>query len=237
MTKSIFVIMTTYFPEGIAGKKRGAIAVNTAVSWATNLHADGRDIQLMVSDDGSDPEHEKFLDLIVRAWKRRGLTATIERSDRKGVGGSLNERLAYLQKTHPEAFWIYTTDDWALEKPLDLQPALRLMDSIGYDIVRLLPLHPNLKCQTRFYEPIGWWLDIDVKYGGFAFATRPFLARVGLTQKYGKFTPKVNAYVTEQDFAKKLNAADVKIAALVDLHGPWRHLGDDPEVEVGTIEP
>jgi len=123
---------------------------------------------------------------------------------------------------------MYTTDDWLLTESLDLELPLWLLGpEVGYDLVRLGPIHPNLDCRTKFTAGHGWWLDVDSRYG-FAFATRPFLASPSLVQKIGPFDEGMNAYDTERQYSNRC-AGNILVAA-INLAGPWEHIG---EFEVG----
>lgn len=153
-----------------------------------------------------------------------------------GIGASLNRALQFVEKDEP---WIYTTDDWKLPDMYDdsavesvnFELALWLLTQ-GYDVVRLGPIHPNLECTTMFQAGHGWWLDLHTssQWGGFHFATRPFLAAPSLVQKVGPFEEGVDAYACEKDYSERVrDHGGISIAA-INLAGPWEHIG---EYEVG----
>lgn len=140
-----------------------------------------------------------------------------------GIGASLNRALSQVRGN-----WMYTTDDWLLIGPLHLELPLWLLDQ-GYDLVRIGPPHPNVRCTTNFQAGHGWWLDIDVYSNQYACATRPFVAAPSLMEKIGPWTEGVDSYRAEIDFGLRCQMYDV-IAAQTTLHGPWEHIG---EYEVG----
>lgn len=185
----------------------------------------------MLADDGSeDTDYLKHCAAI--ATERWDTPTTVTQANRKGIGGSLNLALKEIDFAE---FWMYSVDDWVLTQPLDLEPALRLIREGGVDYVRLNPMHPNLVCTTKFNETLGWWLDIHHGMGGFSFATRPFIATKNFYKIIGPFKEGVNAYEMEQDYAERVSTIkEINLAALIDLHGPWKHVGVQ---EVGRISP
>lgn len=231
----ISVVMTTYIPEG--GDIRGEYARKTAIGIEDYLTHGEDKMNFHIADDGSYntlPLTDLLLE-IDKYWSSIWSTS-ISIAQRKGVGGSLNRALDQI----PSDIWMYITDDWMLEEYLNIIPAIKLIRDHDYDYVRLGPTHPGLSCMTRFNQDIGWWLDIFPEKGGFAFATRPFLASKKFIRKIGPFTEGLNAYETERDYAErcyklaKSGSVSLLFAEIVNLHGPWVHIG---EYEVGTIEP
>lgn len=211
----VTVVMTTYNPEPSAPRFKymqrcvDALGENIPQPKA-----------LIVADDGS-PEP---LDVRWHATQwQKGVTSITGVHD--GIGTSLNRAMRLLMPDEP---WIYTTDDWLLTDELDLALPLHLLD-IGYDLVRLGPIHPNVSCTTRFEYPWGWWLDLDVHSNQYTCATRPFLASPRLMQKVVSWTQGVDSYQAEIDFGRECQEGDVRAAA-INLAGPWEHIG---EYEVG----
>lgn len=225
----ITVVMTTYSPRD--KPERGKYAIRTTNSMLAFLGCDlePSDLRLHIADDGS-YDSNFMLDVSKAVNTIWGSSPNITNSARHGIGASLN-----LALQNVEGLWVYNTDDWVLSSTLDLDPAIKLIQS-GYDVVRLGPIHPNLSCVTRFSTDLGWWLDIDPHYG-FAFATRPFLATKKFYNKIGPFKEDVNAYIVERDYADRVaqhNDIKIALAGNVLLEGPWVHIG---EVEVGTDDP
>lgn len=223
----IDVVMTCYFPADVPERQQYALAA--AFSLRKNLdYSSG--LRLIVADD-SEEVQQGTIDELTRIgsayWENDALHT---RSYHQGIGASLNTALEQVSN-----MWLYTTDDWELTGLLDLDGPSRLLAQ-GYDLVRLGPVHPDLQCVTRFQVGLGWWLDINQQYGGFAFATRPFLATKQFYEKVGPFDVKQNSYETERLYAERIaRRADIKLAYWggVDLSGPWQHLG---LVEVGYRE-
>lgn len=202
------IVMTTYFPSDELGEKRYQVCQRTVLALTKLVGAEY--FELHIADDGS----ELAVDL-----------TPCTNSERRGIGASLNLALAHEQRTSDT--WMYTPDDWLLLEELDLDKALELIKR-GYDVVRIGPTHPNLTCQTMFDG--FWWLDIDVKSQGLAFATRPFVASYDFYDRIGPFDEGLNVYDTEVRYAQRVAEKGAKIAQLVDLHGPWEHLGEDLQV-------
>lgn len=218
----ITVVMTTYFPESDLGNERVGYARRVVTSLLKRLVADEQ-LQLLIADDGSPESRDQIIhELILEADDYWETMSKYTNSKRAGIGGSLNRALEKI-----DDLWMYTTDDWHLVDTLDLSGPIKLLRYRDYDLVRLGPIHPDLRCTTRFDNSIGWWLDIDQCYGGFAFATRPFLATRGFYDKVGKFDEKLNSYETERLYAERVAKSTAKLAYWggVDLAGPWDHLG------------
>lgn len=209
----ITVVMTTY--EDGTGH-RFINAKDSLWSLIRHLKYDGQ-LQLHIADDGS-ANHEELVqtlhDIALRGWNTHG---TASNAARRGIGASLNLALAKV-----DYLWLYTTDDWVLERDLDLNKVAKLMTM--YDMVRLGPLHPNLRCEIKFQVGIGWWLDIDPSYG-FAFATRPFVARLDMFNLIGKFNEGLDSYETERMYAERSHNVLYQLAGLLSDGTEWTHVG------------
>lgn len=225
----VAVVMSTWNPPG---GERGKYAVQTVKALTDNLIcSDMCILRLIIADDGSDDNGfiNECAQIAHTAWGTKTVATVVNRG---GIGASLNKALEQVGVVEN---WMYITDDWVLTKPLDIAPAWKLTREFGYDYVRLNPLHPNLHCQTQFAQNVGWWLRLEQSKGGFAFATRPFLATKKFYETVGPFVEDRNAYDTEADYASRVAARnDLRLAALLDMHGPWQHIGKQ---EVGKIEP
>lgn len=225
----VAVVMSTWNPPG---GERGRYAVETVKALVGNLYCkDACIFRLIIADDGSDDNGFIYecAEIAYSAWGVRTV-ATV--ANRHGIGGSLNKA---LEQVGIAEHWLYCTDDWVLTKPLDIAPALTLMREFEYDYVRLNPMHPNLACKTKFAERVGWWLEIDQTQGGYAFATRPFLATKKFYTHVGPFAENLDAYKTETDYAIRVSKErGLRLAGLVDLHGGWKHVGVQG---VGKIDP
>lgn len=225
----VTVVMTAYAP--LPPDPRAPIRMGYARSVLDSLRDYllwERDIEYLISDDsaqGSLPA-DFYFDLAGTLTKTSYMN-----HNRKGIGGSLNGALGPGGVSTP--MWLYITDDWVLTEYLDLTGPIALIAQCGYDYVRLGPIHPNLECTVKFQAGIGWWLHLHQEAGGFAFATRPFLASRRFYETIGRFIEKQDSYVTEEDYAKRVAASgEVRLAQWggITLHGPWEHIG---EIEVG----
>lgn len=216
----------------MSGYNRPELAEACCAALHDYLEAD-EPIEIRIADDGSDdPER---LEQMLNA----GLIHSYTVAPRRGIGGSLNTALSnlYGYRTHEDALWLYTTDDWLLTQQFNIQPAVDLIRQHDYDYVRLGPLHPDLLCKTRHHNE-QWWLHLDQSAGGFAFATRPFLATRAFYTIVGRFAEHEDAYDTERHYAERVaRTGSVNLAAIVPygMHGPWSHVG--AENDVGRIQP
>lgn len=224
-TVGVSVIMSCYFPDSVP--QRRGYAKQALHGLLNNLYSVD-ELRLIVADDtpeGDDLASSTALNLILDANGVWGSCGIQSRSYHHGIGASLNKA---LEGVADDGLWMYITDDWVLGATLSLQGPVRLLVDRGYDVVRLGPIHPDLMCVTRFDQGIGWWLDIRQEYGGFAFATRPFVATKAFVAKVGPFDEGLNSYETERLYSERIGArGDVKLAywGAVDLAGPWTHVG------------
>lgn len=218
----ITVVITTYAPLG--GEARAEYTRICIDSLIENLRSP-IPLRLHIADDGS--EDTKYIkDVMIKASRAWGTPSSVSNAKHRGIGASLNKAITMVGE-----YWIYSTDDWKLTRKLYLAPAIKLVN-LGYDIVRLGPIHPNLKCITKFNVDIGWWLDISTETG-YAFATRPFLAAKSLYKKIGPFDEGLNAYDTERLYAERVaqrGVVQVAYDGSQSLEGNWEHIG---EYEVG----
>lgn len=218
---NVTVVMTTYAPEG---SRREEYACRSAVSLLDNLT--GADLRLHTADDGS--FDFTYLQNIRKIANTKWRVSTASNSQRNGIGASLNKALDHV--LIGDDLWMYTTDDWVLTRRLDLTKAIKLID-IGYDYVRLGPIHPHLACATQFNADIGWWLLLHQKFGGFAFATRPFLATRRFYTRVGLFKERCDSYVCERDYAERVSQIETLTLGAINLAGPWDNLAyDDPSI-------
>lgn len=222
---NVTVVMTTYAPESL--RVRETYACRSWVGLAENLVAPF-DLKLHTADDGSF-DHAYLQNIRQSASKQWGRLSTASLVNRGGIGASLNAALKFVE----DDLWMYTTDDWLLTRKLDLIKAIKLID-IGYDYVRLGPIHPHLACATQFNVDIGWWLQLHQKFGGFAFATRPFLATKRFYERVGPFKEQCDSYVCERDYADRVSEIDTLTLGAVNLEGPWQDLGQD-DVSIGKV--
>lgn len=248
----VAVVMSTYFPAGEWGVRRAGYAHTSLVSLLSNLRSPVP-LTLVLADDGSAEEHVPELRSLASAQvaaPRPDLTinllgwnkAAIVSGPNAGIGASLNRALDFLEKqwgTEGWA-WMYTTDDWALTacSGLDLKLPIQLLDA-GYDIVRLGLPHPGLSCLTHYRTGYGYWLGIDLAYGGFGFSTRPSLLSPHLRSVAGRFDEHLNAYDVERLYAERVveNGARLSAAIVVDsFNHTWTDLAEDDD-SLGAVRP
>ncbi len=223
------IIMTTYCPE--PGHPRGVYGPRVINSLYEHLITADKP-RLIVANDGVVDEPHCYK--IAEAADGLCDKILIVGGPRAGIGGSLNRALEHVSYSDT---WMYLTDDWALTEDYDLSQAERLISEAGYHYVRLGPPHPNIRCTTRFTAGLGWWLQLLPAFGGFAFATRPFIATPNFWSTVGRFKENCDAYVCERDYSDRVTQADqLPMAEVVSgtLQGPWLHIG---EAEVGDKFP
>lgn len=216
----VSIVVTTYFTNSVP--QREQYARDSVQSLLNNLAcSDG--LQLILADDSVLPQQTigDLLDVANDAKYDKWHGNTYTNSGHSGIGASLNRALR-----HVKDYFVYTTDDWVLTHPLNLDGPLALIKT-GYDLVRLGPVHPDLQCVTRFNATIGWWLDLRQEYGGFCFATRPFIATKAFYEKIGPFDEGLNSYETERLYAERVGKSTARLAywGAVNLAGPWEHIG------------
>lgn len=222
--------MTCYAPV----EERAMYAQRVAQSLADYLRAD-EPIALHVADDGSPEPY--CADLVAYADAIRDFGhfdhVSYSVSPRMGIGGSLNLAMQHIAD---DELFFYITDDWELTNYIDLSVPARLIRDLNYDYVRVGPIHPNLVCATRYEQGYDFWLELQPQYGGFCFATRPFLARKRFYDVVGPFEEYLDAYDTERLYAEKVKQeySQVKLAHVGDLTGCFQHIGKFP---VGKIQP
>lgn len=221
----ITVVMTTYFPQTEVGKERLYYA-RQCIQALKQINTN-EPLRLHIADDGSDYELVSTLPKLSEYWETH---STYSNSGHNGIGASLNCALSNI-----DDLWLYVTDDWMLTRPLNIDGPIRLLRDRNYDLVRLGPIHPGLHCIVKFEETIGWWLDLQPHYGGFAFGTRPFIATKDFYNKVGPFDEQLNSYETERLYSERVSKEPVKLAYWggIDLAGPWKHLGT---TSVGSID-
>lgn len=210
-------VVMTYYEDGTG--HRTEYAVDAIWSLIAHLRYSGK-LELHIADDSEDREDENVNQLLALGNKW-GSQATYSCSHHNGIGASLNLALAKVKD-----LWLYTTDDWQLNKDLNLDKAVKLIKQNSYDYVRLGPLHPNLECRTRFQEQIGWWLEVDQGVG-FAFATRPFLSNLDLFNIAGRFAEGMNSYEVERLYAEQFHSGRIisRFAGYLSDGEEWTHLG------------
>jgi hypothetical protein len=215
----ITIVMTTYFPDNAVGRERQEYA--RQCMWSLRLLDSSESLRLHRADDGSDLPLDVDETRDLHTYWETHYTQTD--AQRRGIGASLNLALDAIQD-----LWLYTTDDWLLIKRLDLDGPIRLLRDRGYDLIRLGPIHPGVHCIAKFEQNIGWWLDLQQSYGGFAFATRPFIATKQFYDKVGPFKEMCDSYEAERDYAARIEPlSNVRMAYWggISLSGPWTHVG------------
>jgi len=211
------VVMTTYLPDGPVGEARLGYAKHT-IDALYDVVDHGLGL-LVVTHDG--PQNN-WLHNLSRHMDAIRLNSVIYYGPRNGIGASLNRAMHAITGN-----WMYITDDWLLQKPIDFGKAIALLKD--YDYVRLGPLHPNLACTTKFNKELGWWLELHTG-SGFTFATRPFVATKTFYNYIGPFDEGLDAYETERLYNKRVSMFSPKMAALLSDGTEWEHIG---AVEVG----
>lgn len=233
---TIQVVVTTYVPADHDNREPHPRAeyLHRSIDHLTRYIKSPEPVKFILANDGPEDQWHAWWvgkDLL----EYRHFDYIVTGGERVGIGGSLNRALT---EVGDDDIWMYTTDDWVLTEKYDLTQATRLIRELNYDYVRLGPPHPNIACTTRFQQGLGWWLDLAPECGGFAFATRPFLASKRFYNVVGPFKEQRDAYECEKHYAREVQSVGylLNMAEVVNgsLEGPWLHIG---EVEVGDKFP
>jgi hypothetical protein len=223
----ITIVMTTYFPDGVAGKLRRSVANETLKSWNERLLYRG-DLYLHIADDGSEEVIQEGMLGYSDWWEKE----TFSRQEHHGVGASLNIGFAQAFKSSPLVF--YAVDDWCLRSSLDLTPwAILLLTRTDVGMVRLGPPHPGTSGKIEAFTDDwqGWALRLDRQ--GFAFGHRPALYHKRMIMSHGWFSEDTNALECERLYNEnfcKAQGPDIVMA----LAHPFEHL---ESIELADVEP
>lgn len=231
------IIMSCYFPEGEVGRERAKYAAQSIAYLGSNLRC-SEPVRLILAHDG--PPNNRMDDVLrSNMWNELyGSVSVTYMSEHLGIGASLNNALSAL---NPDV-WMYTTDDFLLTRPLNLDKPVDLI-RMGYDYVRLGPLHPDVYCKIKFNTEVGWFLELDAQQGGYVVATRPFLMTKRYTNALANAMNSQDPFVegeTSYEVEKVLNRCgtfidlhtDMRLAALLSDGTEWEHIG---AIEVGHL--
>lgn len=223
ITTPVTVVMTTYVPEDVPERAEYLDrSIASLIKWLRPYDA----WKIHVADDGSHNQNA-VLDVINKWNKVVSYTIT----EHAGIGSSLN---AALRLIPDNGLWLYTTDDWVLLQHYDIRPAIKLIEEAGYDYVRIGHPHPDVLCKIKFQQGCGYWLHLYADEGGFAFATRPFIATKRFYNEVGPFKEQCSSYDVEIDYAERMKHTQHGLAQ-INLRGDeWHHIG---EKEVGYRYP
>lgn len=225
----VTVIMTTYAPD--EARARCAKIVVESLDKYLGLSEGEGGVALHIADDGSP---EKYTASLVN-YAREFFNVSYTVAPRRGIGGSLNLALQHLHWRDVggagDGLYMYITDDWKLIDDLDLDTPVGLIRGLNYDYVRLGPIHAGLRGVTRYTENLEYFLELEPSYGGFCFATRPFLCRPRFFEVVGSFAELKDAYDTERDYSDRINYIHhrnlkLAFAGLFDTRSLWEHIGD-----------
>lgn len=215
----VTIVMTTYFPEGKAGIARMLAARSAVKSWKKHLQY-VEEINLAVIDDGSPEEYtDRFQERILEIFPDPDIL-NLPRGG--GVGRSLN--FGFASAFILDNIVLYAVDDWALTKPLNITPWVKLLlERVDVGMVRLGPPHPNTSGRIEMFTDDwqGWGLRLD-RYA-YAYGQRPALYHERFTDHYGWFKEGVSAIDCEREYAEnfvRLSGPDIVLA----LPHPWQHI-------------
>ncbi len=184
---------------------------------------DYSNIGFHIADDGSGEEYVTAL----REEIGDAHHVTGTDSARAGVGRNMNMGIeAALQRAD---LWLHLEDDWALQKPLELEPCVRLLqedDTVG--MVRLGRMSGGVTGETMGGADRLWWRlkrnsDTYVFSGNAALRHRRFHAA------YGPYREGLMPGQTELTYCatfNKKNGPDIAWPAWLSTQDAFLHIGD-----------
>jgi glycosyltransferase involved in cell wall biosynthesis len=149
---------------------------------------------VVVSDDGSKPEHVEYLIQLQKKFSFRLVTTP----QNKGLGNNINKGQDAVQT----AFTLYVQEDFTPTEifPASFQKALNLINTKPeLDMVRFYAYfeYPYLKNPDHGYYDIDFniWKPGYQKF--YVYSDHPHLRRTSFFQKFGRYTEGVKGDVTE----------------------------------------
>ncbi len=147
----IAVILYTYAPPSALGAARRNYAFETLRALFAQLRTQ-RQVWLHIADDGSPQEYRDAL------WDLAGLYCgdrrSITNSERRGYGGSYNQASWFVHQLPEVEAILQLEDDWALTRPLDLDPLVEVLltESHRIGMIRLAYLGWIHELRASFIE-------------------------------------------------------------------------------------
>ncbi len=157
-----------------------------------NIHCVFEDI--VVSDDGSKPEHLHYLRQLQKTYTFRIVTTPVN----KGLGNNINKG----QDAVRTPYTLYVQEDFepAADFALHFTHAVNIMcEKEAIDVVRFYAYfkYPYLQPYKNGYSymQFKWWLPGYKKF--YAYSDHPHLRRSNFLQKFGRYPEGVKGDVTE----------------------------------------
>jgi len=149
---------------------------------------------IVVSDDGSKPEHIKKLDELQQLYNFRLITSPVN----KGFGNNINKG----QDAVRTPYTLYIQEDFAPTAifPVSLQDAFRFMkEDSELDYIRFWShyRYPKLKTYGKGFSEIIYnpWGLSHLKF--FMYSDNPHLRRSSFLQKFGRYQEGSDSNITE----------------------------------------
>ena len=212
--RDLLIVVTTWLPPGGEEQRRDAFwsALN---SWEKHLKFNGK-IRIHIADDGTEGEDAQRLAPKWALWP-----VTVSHGQREGVGASLNRGMA---DAHENEIVAYFVDDWQLLEDLDLDPWVKLFDSVpNTGFVRLGPPHPGIS-GTVLPVPQSereWALRLDRHH--YAFSFRPMLLRPQFWRDLGPFAEGESSLECERLYNERFCQQAAWLGVLALPH-PFDHI-------------
>jgi len=149
---------------------------------------------IVVSDDGSQPEHLNYLSALQKEYTFRVITTPVN----KGLGNNINKG----QDAVRTPYTLYVQEDFepAHDFALHFTHALQMMqERIDIDVARFYAYfkYPYLQSYKHGFSlmQFRWWLPGYKKF--YAYSDHPHLRRSNFLEKFGRYPEGVKGDVTE----------------------------------------
>lgn len=198
--------------------KRTEVAVRTIRGVMDRL--DYPRLEWHIADDGSDTAHlgaiQQAIGDVRTSWSN---------AQRRGVGASMNLGMAECLRRADYILWL--EDDWELQQPFDLKPAVQLLHTEGsIGMVRLAYISPGIRgCLVSGAGRLWWMLDKGPTY---TFTGHASLRHRRFCEAYGPYVEDRAPGATELHMCGTFNNKQGPAVAVPAFTGEWgafAHIG------------
>ena len=219
---------------GLVTYRRTEMALTTIRSTIQNLQYPKELLSWYVGDDGSPLQHVKSIHslLVNEGQKIHGFHEERLRhpgqEDTHNAGIGWNRCLGICHQWSDYVLWL--EDDWNLDKPLDLEPYVKLLqnnEEVGICSFRILSTGADI-------HTVGYDGRVYLQYERrtqYAFSGNPYLRHARYTRHYGTFAEDRNPGLMElhQDDQYRLAMQGPRIwrPADISIWGSWKHIGSE----------
>jgi len=226
----IAITLLTYKPEGELGEARQRYAEDTLAALFKHIRTKD-DLWLAIADDGSAPEYREHLWEL--AGKYVGSNRSITNSERRGYGGNYNLSTQVTHNLAGLTALLPLEDDWKLERTLDLDPLVRVLQTepaIGCIRLGYVGYIPGQSLRGTFlWAEDQHFLVLDpYSESQYVFSGHPRLESVEWARSVGPWPEGLPAGETELAVSGRLDAR-YRVAWPLDLIPPkgglFSHIG------------